>query len=130
MVDRTRLVALVVVVAVGGGLLALGSGPVSTDGTVATNQPPGANVTVAEGATDPGTVTVRFTSTGDWSTAALTVAWNDSLRVADGERRLEEPGEAVTLADRNAAGETPVRVTVTATGGGRARTIYRETVRL
>jgi hypothetical protein len=88
------------------------------------------DVTVAPGDDDPGTVTVRFASAGDWSSPSLTVAWNDSLRVAEGERRLEEPGDSVTLSERTAAGETPVEVTVTATGSGRATEVYRRTVRL
>lgn len=128
MVDRARVAAAVLVVVVGGGLFVLGSGPTTPGGTVAPNDVPTADVTVTPGDEEPGTVVVRFASTGDWESPALTVAWNESLEVADGERRLEEPGDTVTLAEQTPAGETPVEVTVTATGSGRAMEVYRETV--
>lgn len=126
MVDRSRVAVAALVVVVGVGLFGLGQGPTTPGGTVAPNEVPVAEVTARPG--DPGTVTVRFASAGDWASPSLTVAWNDSLRVADGERRLEAADDSVTLAERAADGDTAVRVTVTATGGGKARSIYREIV--
>jgi hypothetical protein len=130
MVDRARVAVAVLVVVVGVGLFALGQGPGTPGGTVAPNEVPAADVTVTPGDDDPGTVTVRFASAGDWGSPSLTVAWNDSLRVAEGERRLDEPGDSVTLAERAVAGETPVEVTVTATDEGRAVEVYHRTVRV
>jgi hypothetical protein len=121
MVDRRRLLVAGLAVAVGTALFALGSGPGAPGGTVVTNDPPRAEVTAGADEVD-----VRFAGTGDWAAATLTVDWNGSLSVASGDRRLEAVGERVVLAAPDGG---PVRVSVTATGDGRAMVVYRATLR-
>lgn len=130
MVDRHRLVIAALIVAVGAGLYALGSGPASLGGTVLPGAPPAAEVSVAPADAEPGTVAVRFAGTGTWTTATLVVDWNASLRVVEGDRRLEQVGETVTLAEATESGATHVRLTVTAIGDGTEQVVYRETIRI
>jgi hypothetical protein len=130
MVDRTRVVVVAGVLLGGIALFALGSGPGTLTGTVAPNAVPEAAVTPAPASDEPGRVTVRFAGTGDWDAATLTVDWNGSLVVTEGERRLETVGESMTLSEANERGETAVRVRVTATWEGRTAVVYRRVLRI
>lgn len=136
MVDRARLLVAAAVLAAGAALFLLGSGPASPGGTVLPTVGPQVAVNATPGSTTPGAVTVRFADAGDWDGATLTVAWTGAVTVVDGEPRLGRVGDAVTLAEREAARETSVRLTVTAaradattaTGEAAGVVVYEDTV--
>lgn len=112
----------------GAALFALGSPPGTFTGTVAPNEVPSVHVTTTPRHDARGTVSVEFMDTGDWETATLTVDWNASLSVREGDRRLESVGERVVLAEPEDAGMTVVEVSVTATRDGRAALVYRKSL--